>query len=59
MIAKRRVMLAACALMVLGVSTANAGPCNPRDKDDGFRSDARLHAGRRGTGLSDIKQQTQ
>jgi hypothetical protein len=27
MIAKRRVMLAACALIVLGVSTANAGPC--------------------------------
>ena len=48
MIAKRRVMLAACALIVLGVSTANAGPCNARGKDDGFRSDARLHTGRRG-----------
>jgi hypothetical protein len=35
MIAKRRVMLAACALMVLGVSTANAGPCNTRGKDAG------------------------
>jgi hypothetical protein len=35
MIAKRRVMLAACALMILGVSTANAGPCNTRGKDAG------------------------
>jgi hypothetical protein len=35
MIAKRKVMLAACALMVLGVSTANAGPCNTRGKDAG------------------------
>jgi hypothetical protein len=35
MIAKYRIMLAACALMVLGASTANAGPCNTRGKDAG------------------------
>jgi hypothetical protein len=27
--------LVGCAVMVLGVGTANAGPCNTRDKDAG------------------------
>jgi hypothetical protein len=35
MIAKNKIVLTACALLVLGVGTANAGPCNTRDKDAG------------------------
>ncbi len=35
MIAKHSTVLAACALLVLGVGTANAGPCNTRGNDAG------------------------
>jgi hypothetical protein len=35
MIAKHSTALAACALLVLGVGTANAGPCNTRGNDAG------------------------
>jgi hypothetical protein len=35
MIAKHKIILAACTLMVQGIGAANAGPCNTRDKDAG------------------------
>ena len=60
MIAKRKVMLAACALMVLGGQHGKRRPLQHALQGRGFRSDAWLHTGRTGgTGLSDIKQQTQ
>ena len=38
MIAKHKLILAACALMVLGAGTANAGPCNTPGRDAGSDS---------------------
>jgi hypothetical protein len=35
MITNNKIVLTAFALMVLGVGTANAGPCNTRGKDAG------------------------
>ena len=55
MIANNKIVLAACALMVLGVSTANAGPCDTRGKDAGS-GPTPGYTGQTGTGSADTKQ---
>jgi hypothetical protein len=57
MIAKYKVIFAACALMVLGVSTANAGPCNTRGKDAGSGPTPGYTGQTIGTGSADTKSQ--
>lgn len=56
MIAKHRITLAACALMVLGASAATAGPCNTRGKDAGSGPTPGYTGQTVGTGSSDVKQ---
>jgi hypothetical protein len=56
MITKYRTILAACALMVLGVGAANAGPCNTRSKDAGSGPTPGYTGQTIGTGSADTKQ---
>lgn len=56
MIAKHKIILAACALMVLGVCTANAGPCNTGGKDAGSGPTPGYTGQTIGTGSADTKQ---
>jgi hypothetical protein len=56
MITKYRIILAACALTVLGVGAANAGPCNTRGKDAGSGPTPGYTGQTVGTGSADTKQ---
>jgi hypothetical protein len=56
MIAKHRIMLAACAFMFLGASAANAGPCNTRGKDAGSGPTPGYTGQTVGSNSSDVKQ---
>lgn len=56
MIAKYEIISVAVALMVLGVSTANAGPCNTRGKDAGSGPTPGYTGQTIGAGSSETKQ---
>jgi hypothetical protein len=56
MIANRNIILAACALMVLGAGAANAGPCNTRGADAGSGATPGSTTETIGTGSGDAKQ---
>jgi hypothetical protein len=56
MITKYRIILAACALMVLGVGSASAGPCSARGKDAGSGPTPGYTGQTVGTGSADTKQ---
>lgn len=56
MITKYRIILAACALTVLGVGAASAGPCNTRGKDAGSGPTPGYTGQTVGTGSADTKQ---
>jgi hypothetical protein len=52
----KQLILAGCAIMILGCSAAQAGPCNTRDKDAGSGPTPGYTGQTIGTGSADTQQ---